>query len=723
MSPEEAQAEIRRAVELLLVPGQVTELRVEGATTREYRRPHLEVGYFDNLLTLATWAASFARRAQGLYVVLNPLNHALLARANNHMRVLTRDGPRTTELDVERWQWLIITLDPRRPAGVPPSNTEHEAALRRARAIRVALAEEGWPAPVLVDSGTGACLLYHVSLPRGDDALVRHSLEALARRFSDAGVAVDPSTASPVYPVRLPGTAAREGDSTPDRPHRYARILEAPGTLELVPKSRLEVLAGSRPDSDASPNVEPIILTVADVEPARVEFLWEPYLPLGKLTLLDGDPGVGKSWVALAIAAALSHGTPPGQPDEPLPVSEPADTVYITAEDDVADTIRPRLAQLGADLRRIHVLPAVRVVAQRDTRTSGDDEEDRRRRRAERQAAILRGDAHERPFTLLDVELLRRVLEERRPKLVVIDPLEGHLPPDTDLNRAEKVRPVLQGLARVATDFHCSVLVLRHLSKEARDRALYRGLGSIDLAAVARSVLLAGADPKSPGDRALVHIKSNLGPRGPSLGYRIDKDGFAWTGPSTLTAVDLLAPERAAGEAQVERAKAFLVNLLQGGPVPQAQVEEEARRAGISRRTLQRAKGELEVESRRHSQPGAPRGTGEWLWTLPAPAASADAEAGPPGQASMAPSVGNLEIGVSGSVVTKGNQHRQSHPPGHVEGGQDRQPNTLGGLDCPASCPALGPRDQDRQEGSYTEDQTNLASLVPPSGEREVFEL
>ena len=221
-------AEIRRALDLLLSPGQVTELRALGASTPEYRRPHTVSGYFDDPDALAHAATDLAHRAQGVYVVLNPVNPALLARAANRARPMTERDASTADTDVVARHWLPVDADPRRPSGISSTDAEHDAALDRVRRIRDALAAEGWPSPIVADSGNGAHLLYRIDLPVDDGGLVKRALEALAFRFDDETVGIDQTVFNPARIWKLYGTPARKGDSTVDRPHRLARIVETP---------------------------------------------------------------------------------------------------------------------------------------------------------------------------------------------------------------------------------------------------------------------------------------------------------------------------------------------------------------------------------------------------------------------------------------------------------------------------------------------------------------
>lgn len=218
------RSEILKSCQALFAPGQVAELRALDAVTREWRRPHTVSGYFDDWEKLA--AAATGIRARGVYVTLNPVNPALLARANNRLRDMQAGDPATADSDISGRRWLPVDCDPVRPSGISATDAEHDLALARAREMQAYLQAQGWPEPLLADSGNGAHLLYRVDLPADDGGLVAGALAALAFRFTDALVTVDQQNFNPARIWKLYGTLAAKGDPTPERPHRLSRLVE-----------------------------------------------------------------------------------------------------------------------------------------------------------------------------------------------------------------------------------------------------------------------------------------------------------------------------------------------------------------------------------------------------------------------------------------------------------------------------------------------------------------
>jgi hypothetical protein len=326
----------------------------------------------------------------------------------------------------------------------------------------------------------------------------------------------------------------------------------------------------------------PRIVRLADVAAQEVKWLWYPYIPRGKITLLEGDPGVGKSYLALQLCAIVSRGRPwPGTDGQPGCRRKRESAVVLNCDDGLRDTIRPRLDKAEADLRHVSAI---------DGLSDGSE------------------------ITLADVDMLESVLAEIGPVLVVVDPVQGFLG-HINTHSANEVRPILAGLGGLAERYTTAIVCVRHLRKKGASRALYRGMGSIDFTAAARSVLLAGETSGDPTQKAIVHLKSSLAPRGATIGYTLDNGGFRWTGKLELTASDLLRPEASAEDrAALDEAREFLLGILVEGSKSFRYVLKQARDAGITVRTLRRAKSDLGVKSERESTGN--QGAGVWTWSL-----------------------------------------------------------------------------------------------------------
>lgn len=319
------------------------------------------------------------------------------------------------------------------------------------------------------------------------------------------------------------------------------------------------------------------LICLADVETRPIAWLWHPYMAKGKLTLAEGDPGVGKSYFTMALAAAVSRGLAlPGS--KPL---EPGQVLVFSAEDDPADTLKPRLEKLGAEMSHIFIYPKPLE------------------------------------FDESGLQLVERYISEKRPTLVVVDPIQSFMG-KKDMNRANETRSVLAPLGEISNKYGVATLVVRHL-KKSHDKSTYRGMGSIDILAAVRSVLLIGCDSKDKDQRAVVHIKSNLAPFGKTLGYRIDEGAFSWTGESGLTAADLLGNDlEEGGEPAVQEAVSFLEETLRSGRVLAKEIQRSVRDLGLSTRTVNRAKKLLGVSSHKIRD--------QWFWYLPAHATKQDCQ-------------------------------------------------------------------------------------------------
>jgi len=225
----------------ILLPGQVTELRALNATAAADRFPQTWSGYFDDVARLASEAQRI-KSATGIYFLPNPVNSALLARASNRVRP-AKKNPLTGDTDVIARRWLLIDADAVRPAGISATDAEHAAAQELISEVSDALSRDGWPRPIIADSGNGGHALYRIDLAADDDGLVKRCLEALAGRFDTTEVKLDRTVFNQARIWKLYGTLACKGDSTADRPHRMSRIIESPPVLEVVSYDKLDQLS------------------------------------------------------------------------------------------------------------------------------------------------------------------------------------------------------------------------------------------------------------------------------------------------------------------------------------------------------------------------------------------------------------------------------------------------------------------------------------------------
>ena len=297
------------------------------------------------------------------------------------------------------------------------------------------------------------------------------------------------------------------------------------------------------------------IIRMSDVELTPVEWLWKPYLPFGKLSVLQGNPGEGKTYFAMHLAAACTNG-------KLLPNMErmePFNVIYQTAEDGLGDTVKPRLIEAGADLDRVLVI-----------------------------------DDSEVQLTLSD-ERIERAIIENNARLVIIDPIQAYLGADVDMNRANEVRPIFMRLGQVAQRTGCAILLIGHLNKAAGMQSLQRGLGSIDIAAAVRSVMFIGKLKHDPTMRILTHEKSSLAPPGASLAFSLgDEGGFRWVGEYDITADEMLSGIEPQRETKTQQAKDLICALLAGGKqVFSEDIDKAALERGIPGRTVRDAKREL----------------------------------------------------------------------------------------------------------------------------------
>ena len=324
---------------------------------------------------------------------------------------------------------------------------------------------------------------------------------------------------------------------------------------------------------NAMQNEELEIIRMSEIQMREVEWLWYPYIPFGKLTIIQGDPGEGKTTFALRLAAACSTGRPmPGM--ESL---SPFNVIYQSAEDGLEDTIKPRLTEAGADQER--------VINIREDKKS---------------------------LHLLDSRIEKAILQCDA-KLLILDPLQGYLGERIDMNRANEIREVMKAIGQVAQRTGCAIVLVGHLNKATGMSSAYRGLGSIDFRAAARSVLVVGRLRKNKNIRVIVHDKSSLAPEGKSLAFNLgNEDGFRWLdGYDEISAEDLLSGISSQQETKTMQAEEIIRTMLEDGTeIPGEEIVQAAARRQISRRTVNEAKKNIAgIVSRKV-------GT-KWMWSIP----------------------------------------------------------------------------------------------------------
>lgn len=311
------------------------------------------------------------------------------------------------------------------------------------------------------------------------------------------------------------------------------------------------------------------MIKMSDIEAQEIEWLWYPYIAYGKLAIVQGDPGDGKTTLILNLAAKLTKGE---GLDENMKVTEPMNVIYQTAEDGLADTVKPRLLQAGADCEKVLVI-----------------------------------DESEKSLSMLD-ERIEEALIKTGARVLILDPIQAYLGSGTDMNRANEVRNMTKRLAALAEKYKCAIILIGHMNKAAGNKAAYRGMGSIDFYAVARSVLLVGRVEGEPNIRAMVQIKNNLAEFGHAKAFRLSEEGFRWLGDYEITADEVLggyAPKMN----KLEQAKDLLRELSKElEKVESNSIYDMAKEQNISKRTLENAKREMGIRAKREN--------GSWYWPL-----------------------------------------------------------------------------------------------------------
>ena len=311
------------------------------------------------------------------------------------------------------------------------------------------------------------------------------------------------------------------------------------------------------------------MIRMSEVQSQEIEWLWYPFIPYGKLTIIQGDPGDGKTTMVLNLAAKLSKGE---ALDENMKVTEPVNVIYQTAEDGLADTVKPRLELAGADCERIIVI-----------------------------------DESDKSLSMVD-ERLEQAIVRTGARLLILDPIQAYLGGGMDMNRENEARDMTKKLGALAEKTKCAIILIGHMNKASGNKAAYRGMGSIDFFAVARSVLLVGRVEGESNTRAVVQIKNNLAAFGHPKAFALSEDGFKWLGDYEITVDEVLGGITPKAN-KMEQAKQMLRELAETqSAVLSNEIFDRANELGISKRTLENAKKELGVQTRKINN--------AWYWEL-----------------------------------------------------------------------------------------------------------
>ena len=293
-----------------------------------------------------------------------------------------------------------------------------------------------------------------------------------------------------------------------------------------------------------------------DIQSTEVEWLWKPYIPYGKITIIQGDPGCGKTMLAAYIISRLSKGLD-FETDEV--VRKPIKAIYLTGEDGLADTIKPRLEKFNASCEFIYSI-----------------------------------DDYNQALSMKD-NRLEKALIETGSNVLIMDPLQAYLGSNVDMHRANEVRPVLKHVAGLAEKYNCAIILIGHMNKSS-NKAQYRSVGSIDLTACARSVLTMGVVGENQEVRALVQTKNSLESYGSPIGFKFsDEYFFEYIGDYKITIEELLQGSN--GENKLELAKNLITSTMEQGSAESNYMLELGKQNNISERTMKTAKAKLKIKS------------------------------------------------------------------------------------------------------------------------------
>ena len=397
---------------------------------------------------------------------------------------------------------------------------------------------------------------------------------------ADARKAVSGSASSVVI-TTLPGLAHRKehGQDLSDWLELGHSADELRALIEIAAKDTAPAVLG---------------VSLADVEVEEFSWLWHGRLALGKITMADGNPDLGKSLFTLDLAARIAMGKP--MPDGSPGLDAPAGVVIICGEDGLADTVKPRLLAAGATPEALHRVWAINLVPEK----------------------LASGEISQRLLSLVsDLPALEAKINAIGAKLLIIDPVTAYLGSQTDMYKDSHVRAVLTPLALMTERTGVAVLLVRHLNKNMTTEALHRGLGGVAFIGVARLGLLFAPNPDVEGERLMGRYKGNIGVKPPTWAYRVTQVGDAenmpridWIGERDIDIGGALAAQGSPVPRAVDLAVNFLRDELKSGDVPTTEILERGKILKFSESTLNRAKARLKIKAKRVRIAN----TDQWVW-------------------------------------------------------------------------------------------------------------
>lgn len=325
----------------------------------------------------------------------------------------------------------------------------------------------------------------------------------------------------------------------------------------LVAEVSVENMAKQMCWRDAREKPVPV-MKMSEVEETVVQWLWYPFIPFGKVTLIQGNPGKGKTWLAMAIAAYCTNGK---ELPNALPI-EPFNVLYQTAEDGIADTIKPRLAKCGADMTRVRFI-----------------------------------NEDEKQLSMTD-DRIEKAIRQNNVRLMIMDPIQAYLGANVDMNRANEIRPLFRNLSNIAERTGCAIVLIGHLNKSSGSQSDYRPLGSIDIAAAVRSILFVEKVEKEKEQdiRVVYQQKDSLAKKENPVAFSLGEEGLKWLGEYDISIEDLLMGKAGTKkETKLEKAQKLILELLTKRKVMcLEELEAELLAYGISSRTGRDARKQLE---------------------------------------------------------------------------------------------------------------------------------